>query len=264
MSYNSFESGPNEAEFKKLSQTVATSIQKIWQNVSSMNRMVNQFGTAQDSPEIKQQLHQIRTYTQQLIKDTDNSLKDIVNCKDRQLKIQRDRLVDEFTAALTAFQAVQKKTVDLEKSAVRQAKAAHVTLPKPPGSNNSQYNNQSNSNSGPFENNFIDNKGPSQIQMQDEIDLHALEEQERTIRELEENIVGVNEIYKKLGALVYEQGNTVDSIEASVEHTSVFVQEGTEQLKRASHYQNLARKKKMILFLILAIVLVILMYFIIR
>ena len=32
MSYNSFESGPNEAEFKKLSQTVATSIQKIWQN----------------------------------------------------------------------------------------------------------------------------------------------------------------------------------------------------------------------------------------
>lgn len=164
-------------------------------------------------------------------------MKDIVNCKDRQLKIQRDRLVDEFTAALTAFQAVQKKTVDLEKSAVRQAKAAHVTIPKPPGSNNSQYNNQSNSNSGPFENNFIDNKGPSQIQMQDEIDLQALEEQERTIRELEENIVGVNEIYKKLGALVYEQGNTVDSIEASVEHTSVFVQEGTEQLKRASHYQ---------------------------
>ena len=53
----------------------------------------------------------------------------------------------------------------------------------------------------------------------------------------QENIVGVNEIYKKLGALVYEQGNTVDSIEASVEHTSVFVQEGTEQLKQASHYK---------------------------
>ena len=49
--------------------------------------------------------------------------------------------------------------------------------------------------------------------------------------------MGVNEIYKKLGALVYEQGNTVDSIEASVEHTSVFVQEGTEQLKQASHYK---------------------------
>lgn len=49
--------------------------------------------------------------------------------------------------------------------------------------------------------------------------------------------MGVNEIYKKLGALVYEQGHMVDSIEAHVEGASVFVQEGTEQLKRASHYQ---------------------------
>jgi syntaxin 7 len=49
--------------------------------------------------------------------------------------------------------------------------------------------------------------------------------------------VGVNEIYKKLGALVHEQGYMVDSIEANVEGASVFVQEGTEQLKRASHYK---------------------------
>lgn len=198
-----------------------------------MNRMVNQVGTAQETPEIRQQLHQIRTYTQQLIKDTDTSLKDIVNCKDRHLKIQRDRLVDEFTAALTAFQAVQRKTVDLEKNAIRQAKAANASIPKPPGSNKSQNNSYPESG---FENNFIDNKGPTQLQMQEEIDLQALEDQERTIRELEDNIVGVNEIYKKLGALVYEQGNTIDSIEASVENTSVFVQEGTDQLRRASHY----------------------------
>jgi syntaxin 7 len=149
------------------------------------------------------------------------------------LKIQRDRLVDEFTAALTAFQAVQKKTVDLEKNAVRQAKA-NVTLPKPPSSNKSTSNSYGDS---PFENNFVDNKGPTQAQLQqEEIDLHALEEQEATIRELEENIVGVNEIYKKLGALVYEQGQTIDSIEASVENASVFVTDGTEQLRRASHY----------------------------
>lgn len=182
--------------------------------------------------------HQIRTYTQQLIKDTDTSLKDIVNCKDRHLKIQRDRLVDEFTAALTAFQAVQRKTVELEKNAVRQAKAANASnlLPKPPGSKNSasSYHEPTNPT---FENGFIDSKGPVQVQMQEDFDLQALEDQERTIRDLEENIVGVNEIYKKLGALVYEQGNTVDSIEASVENSSVFVSEGTDQLRRASHYQ---------------------------
>lgn len=151
------------------------------------------------------------------------------------MKIQRDRLVDEFTAALTAFQAVQRKIVDLEKNAVRQQKIANASLPKPPGSNKSSSNSYAES-SGPFENNFIDHKGPTQIQMQEEIDLQALEEQERTIRELEDNIVGVNDIYKKLGALVYEQGQTIDSIEASVENAGVFVSEGTDQLRRASHY----------------------------
>lgn len=121
---------------------------------------------------------------------------------------------------------------------MRKSKAASASLPKPPGSNRSTGDGFESA----FENNFIDNKTQSQLQMQDEVNLQALEEQERTIRELEDNIVGVNEIYKKLGALVYEQGNTIDSIEASVENTGVFVQEGTEQLRRASHYSVSERK----------------------
>lgn len=282
MSYSSFENngsaGPtNEADFQKLAQTIATSIQKILQNVSSMQRMVNQFGTAQDSPELKQQLHQIRTYTQRLITDTTNLLNELINCKERHLKIQRDRLVDEFTAALTAFQSVQRKTVDLEKNAVRAARGASgAVLSKPPGggvggsSNHSSMgsygnHNHSNSSSNAFEDNFVSGRGQTQEQLQEEIDLQALENQEQTIRELEENIVSVNEIYKKLGALVYEQSHTVDSIEASVEHTSVFVAEGVQQLKQASHYQNKARKKKLILALIAAsIVAVIILLIIIR
>lgn len=272
MNYSSFESngtGSNsttsEADFQKLAQTIATSIQKILQNVSSMQRMVNQFGTAQDSPELKQQLHQIRTYTQRLITDTNNLLNDLVNCKERHLKIQRDRLVDEFTAALNAFQKVQQKTVDLEKNAIRQARGAHVTLNKPPGSNHSSMGSSANyNNTSMFEDNFVSGqRGQTQEQLQEEIDLQAMENQERTIRELEENIVSVNEIYKKLGTLVYEQGHNVDSIEASVEQTSVFVSEGVQQLKQASHYQNQARKKKLILALIAAAILALIILIII-
>ena len=146
--------------------------------------------------------------------------------------------MDEFTSALTAFQAVQRKTVDYEKNALKQARShAHQSVPiarPPPGSRghtSSSYNN------GPFEDNFVSQQNQQQAQMQEEIDLQALEEQERSIRELEENIVGVNEIYKKLGSLVYEQGAMVDSIEANVEQTNVFVSEGTEQLKKAHSYK---------------------------
>lgn len=251
------ENGLTEIDFQRLAQTIATSIQKILQNVSTMQRMVNQINSPQDSPDLKKQLHQIMTYTHQLVSDTNNQLKEVEKCKERHLKIQRDRLVDDFTSALTSFQALQRKTVDIEKNAVRQARANNYNIAKPPGSNSNGSNgsNGSQNNKSFFEDNFFNRKGSQnsqqQTQMQEEIDLQALEEQERAIRELEENIVGVNEIYKKLGAMVYEQGLVVDSIESSVEQTSVFVTSGSENLRKSSQYKNKIRKKKLILLSIL-------------
>lgn len=68
----------------------------------------------------------------------------------------------------------------------------------------------------------------------------------------------MNQIFKELGALVHEQGEMVDSIEASVERTEVFVSEGAQQLRQASTYQTKLRKKKCILIVIGAVVLSIL------
>ncbi|ALC43764.1 Syx7 [Drosophila busckii] len=254
--------GLSEIDFQRLAQIIATSIEKVQQNVSTMQRMVNQLNTPQDSPELKKKLHQLMTYTKQLVTDTNGQLKEVDKCKERHLKIQRDRLVDEFTAALTAFQAVQRKTADIERSALHQARAQNYSIAHPPGSTrNSSANGSSNDSGSFFEDNFFNRKSNQQqqqqvqSQMQEEVDLQALEEQERAIRELENNIVGVNEIYKNLGAMVYEQGVTVDSIESQVEQTSIFVSQGTENLRKASSYRNKVRKKKLILIGILSAVL---------
>lgn len=64
----------------------------------------------------------------------------------------------------------------------------------------------------------------------------------------------MNQIFKELGTLVHEQGEIVDSIEASVERTEVFVQEGAQQIRQASTYQNKLRKKKLCLALIGAVI----------
>uniref|UniRef100_A0A1A9UJA1 t-SNARE coiled-coil homology domain-containing protein n=1 Tax=Glossina austeni TaxID=7395 RepID=A0A1A9UJA1_GLOAU len=253
----------SEIDFQRLAQTIATSIQKIVQNVSTMQRMVNQCNTPQDSPELKKQLHQIMTYTNQVVSDTSNQLDEVEKCRERHLKIQRDRLVDEFTTAITAFQAVQRKTLDIKISQVHQAKANQYNIPKPPGSSNNTTNNGGNNSF--FDDNIFGKKSQQQqqqqqqMQVQEEIDLQALEEQEKVIRELENNIVGVNEIYKKLGAMVYEQGLTVDSIESSVEQTSVFVSQAADNLRKASSYKNKIRKKKLILFSILTVVAVLIL-----
>jgi len=128
---------------------------------------------------------------------------------------------------------------------LRQARGDSYNIARPPGTSRTGSSNSSASqqdNNSFFEDNFFNRKSnqqqqQQQAQMQEQVDLQALEEQEQVIRELESNIVGVNEIYKKLGALVYEQGLTVDSIESQVEQTSIFVSQGTENLRKASSYR---------------------------
>lgn len=137
-----------EQDFQKLSQTIGTSIQKIsqngkkhsttsryqfintWISVSSMQRMVNQIGTHQDSSELRKQLHSIQHYTQQLAKDTNGYLQELSSLpsshsqsEQRQRKMQAERLQDEFTSTLNMFQQVQRTTAHKEKEQIKKAKA---------------------------------------------------------------------------------------------------------------------------------------------
>ena len=54
--YQSTSGGDVSNDFNRIAQTVATNVQKISQNVSSMQRMVNQLGTSQDSEHLRSQL----------------------------------------------------------------------------------------------------------------------------------------------------------------------------------------------------------------
>lgn len=249
--YTLYQSGGfrNDSDFRKLAQTVGTNIQKISQNVSSLQRMVNQLGTHQDSPELRSQLQQIRNYTQQLAKDTNGSLRELshftqANPDKREWKAQKDRLADEFTVALNSFQSAQRDVARKGKEQIRRVKM-NSGLGDPFGG-------------GRFTDELIelqDNTDQRQSQLQEEMNIQLLEEQEQSIRELESNISDINQIFKELGAMVHEQGEVIDSIEASVEKTEVYVNEGSNQLRQASNYKSKIRRKKFVLGLCLGLIL---------
>lgn len=64
--------------------------------------------------------------------------------------------------------------------------------------------------------------------------------------------------------MVHEQGETIDSIEASVEHTSTFVSQGAQQLREAGTLKNKVRRKKLLLAgigaLILTVIIIIIVW----
>ncbi|KAF2902600.1 hypothetical protein ILUMI_03578 [Ignelater luminosus] len=262
-SFSSYHNGGQnrEQDYQKLAQTIGTSIQKISQNVSSMQRMINQIGTHQDSRELRKQLHSIQHYTQQLVKDTNGYIKDLstapmapTQSEQRQRRMQRERLQDEFTSTLNMFQAAQRSAAQKEKEQVNKAKAQVYGDMFSGGFKRDQQLIELQDSSSARQ---------QQMQLQEEQDLEALQEQEQAIRQLESDINDVNQVFKELGALVHDQGEIVDSIEASVERTENYVSEGAQQLRQANTYKNKIRKKKLILAIIAAVILAVIIIIII-
>ncbi|XP_064846936.1 syntaxin-7-like isoform X2 [Oncorhynchus masou masou] len=210
-----------------LTQTIISNIQKITQQTSEIQRIVNQLGTPQDTTELRQQLQQKQQNVNHLAKETDRCVKEFgslpVTTEQRQRKIQKDRLINDFSNALANFQKAQRQAAQKEKEFVARVRAeSRVSGGFPDDSFGG--------NGNPFE-----SGGQAQVQSQSqevaitEEDLQLIQERETSIRQLESDITDINEIFKDLGMMVHEQGDMIGAfMEKSL--TSVLGTEDDNQL----------------------------------
>jgi len=234
-------------EFDRLAGQVATNIQKLVNNVSSMQRMVQHVDT--QGEQLKKQLSQLHHYTGQLAKDTATQLHkigDIPNLDARE-KMQKERLQEDFGKALNSFQRLQTEAAERERAKLASAKQQQIS-----GGDEAVLPPPSDQSTG------VSQQSRTQMMIQDEGDLEALQDREKAIRQLESDIVDVNTIFKDLATMVHEQGDVVDSIESNIEAATVQVTDGNDQLRQAYNYQTSARKKKLILGAVGIIILVVL------
>jgi len=82
----------------------------------------------------------------------------------------------------------------------------------------------------------------------------AIRRREQEINSIVQSIQDLNTIFRDLAAMVTEQGEVVDRIDYNIENTSIKVEHGLEQLKKASKYQKNNRKMKCILILALTLI----------
>lgn len=240
--------GASHGDPNQLAQRITSNIQKITQSSAEIQRLLHQLGTPQDTPELRLQLQQKQQYTNQLAKETDKYVKEFgslpATSEQRQRKIQKDRLVGEFTSALTNFQRLQRQAAEKEKDFVARVRASSRVSGGAP---------EDGSKAGTLVS--WDSQAQAQVQDEDitEDDLRLIEERESSIRQLEADIMDINEIFKDLGMMIHEQGDVIDSIEANVEHAEGHVQQASQQLSRAASYQQKSRKKMCILLAILGV-----------
>uniref|UniRef100_A0A674A8E4 Syntaxin 12, like n=1 Tax=Salmo trutta TaxID=8032 RepID=A0A674A8E4_SALTR len=185
MSYgrtDSYHSQPRD--FSNLTQTCSVNIQKITLNTGQIKNMLYQMGTRQETPELQDRLQQVQHYTNQLAKETNRHLKDLGSLplppsEQRQQKIQKDRLMNDFSAALNNFQAVQRRAAEKERESVARARAGSRLTQEDEGNVDEQLVT--------FEKDDDDWSQTQQLEEPEvtEEDLEVIKERETNIRQLE-------------------------------------------------------------------------------
>jgi len=255
--------GSSSNDFIRLTQMVGNNIQTITRNVKQLQSWLALYGTRQDTAELHDKVHDLQQRTNQLAKDTNKYTKDLNqiplasnSSEMKQQKMQRDRLIDEFMKVLGTFQQFQRQEKEKEKESVVQARASFSDST---AVSYDPFADSGTSDGYGFSGGLTGQKQQSGLQISEnsEYELEMVREREQAIRKLEADIVDVNQIFKDLGAMVHEQGDMIDSIEANVDTAAVSVEQGNEQLRQASKYQSKSRKKKCILLIICLVILAI-------
>jgi syntaxin 7 len=94
---------------------------------------------------------------------------------------------------------------------------------------------------------------------QDEVDFQdsLIVEREAEIRNIEQGVTELNELFRDVAHMVNDQGVVLDSIAANVDDTRTNVMGANRELTSAARSQRNARSKACCLLLILAVILTI-------
>lgn len=110
---------------------------------------------------------------------------------------------------------------------------------------------------------FINSKQMSQQQLLllEEDNTAFAQEREKEVNAIVKSIMDLNEIFKDLSQMVADQGTVLDRIDYNIEQSSIQVQQGYSQLKKADAYQR--KNRKMVAIIILAASVIVLFFILI-
>lgn len=245
--YQEYRDQPQGPAFQQVFEEITGNIVKINTGATKIEKGAKLIGTERDSDgQAGEKIHGVSQDTSKIVSNTSKLFQQLSRRKlDRTQRLQLEKVKNDFQESVQRFQTLQKKALEKARTASRMEKPK----PKP----TSPWMDDEDDTARLVE----DDARRQQLMAQEQViddDLALIREREEQIRELEGDILDVNEIFRDLGAMIQEQGEQIDTIEANVEKAYTHVEEGTGQLQKASTYQKKARKKLCCLVVILLVV----------
>ncbi|EUC28052.1 hypothetical protein COCVIDRAFT_36035 [Bipolaris victoriae FI3] len=239
----------DDPEFRDFADKLSDDLFALTRNVARLSQETAKLGTKHETARVRERVKTTVEETSDKFKELGESLKKITTWPDvgPSQKFTQSKLQREFKASLTEFQQLQKQALEKEKQSAQAARTALQDATSP------------SEERGDYGQHQLQEQEQLRLANQDEVDFQEslIIERESEIRNIEQSVGELNELFRDVAHMVHEQGAQLDIIEENVETTHDASRGAHINLKQASNYQKSARSKACILLLILAIVLVI-------
>ncbi|XP_055628290.1 syntaxin-12 [Toxorhynchites rutilus septentrionalis] len=239
--------GFSPTEFISLSESIAANtifVKQSWQFLEKANRTV---GTTKDNQSLRDKVHEMQTGTNQRVSTTSKDLQRltvVVRRGDKQQKLQVEKLTSDFKHVLQMY----SKSQQVIAAKMKQILLVNVSQQDDISRDSLGYGDTANN-----QDRQLLQQQQQQIQQSLEFEQDMLLEREQRFRQIEADVLDVNQIMKELSGLTYQQAEVIDTIENTIETTVANVESGRSELAKAAESQNKYRRKVLILLLIAVI-----------
>jgi len=237
------EESPEARELSKLQN----SLQLFSRRVSEIDTNVRHIGTPRDNHALRSRVRngvdEVQLQMKQIMVDVKRiSAMDMNGPDKKKYSVQRQKLIEEFSRTGNDFKRLAALAAEREKTPIPES----VMKKAQAGASLDEQERQS----------LLEAERREQaVQMEAQrayIDGVNLQREEE-VRQLEESVIQVNEMFHDLAQIVSEQGVLIDTIESNVVDAKTNVEEGEKEIDKAVEYQKKSRSK-MCCILVFAII----------
>lgn len=263
-SINTLKDSESSQEEKTINQ-FQKEVQRCVQRVSKLRSDVNKIGTSQDSHALRGNIRTSVDEINLMLKETSSLTKQVSSLNLNNfpsLKTKREKLTNEYLKTVKEFSTLSQMAATKEKTPIPEAAIhrqkrhmAHKDAASASAAGkNAGYSAASDADMDSAS--LVEDARRQQLQQVEEereyIDGVNLERAEE-IRQLEQNVLEINEMFRDLAGMVQEQGVIIDTIESNTAEAAMYTEEGVKEIEKAAELQKKSRKK-MVWILVLAVI----------
>ncbi|KAF1988052.1 t-SNARE [Aulographum hederae CBS 113979] len=242
----------DDPEFRRFTSDLNDKLFGLTSNVSRLSSQIALIGTRRETERVRERVRDLIDETSNGFKEIGDGLKRVSAWHDLgpAQRFTQSKLNREFQASLTEFQVLQRTAIEKERASAATARAALEDQSGSPSQGQSQYGGQQQQQQ---------EQEQLRLASQDEVDFQEslIIERESEIRNIEQSVGELNELFRDVAHMVHEQGEQLDVIDHNVVGVLDDTRGADTELRTAHRHQKAARNKACCLLLILAVVLVV-------